>query len=35
MPHITRPNDPAFYRQRAALVAENGYAASTMQGPPK
>ena len=25
------PDDPAFYRQRAALVAENGYAASTVQ----
>ena len=25
------PDDPAFYRQRAALVAENGYAASTLQ----
>jgi uncharacterized peroxidase-related enzyme len=24
------PDDPAFYRQRAALVAENGYAASTL-----
>ena len=24
------PDDPAFYRQRAALVATNGYAASTM-----
>ena len=24
------PDDPAFYRQRAALVAEHGYAASTM-----
>jgi hypothetical protein len=35
MPHITRPDDPAFYRQQAALVAENGYAASTMPGPPK
>jgi hypothetical protein len=29
------PDDPAFYRQRAALVAENGYAASTLAGPPK
>jgi uncharacterized peroxidase-related enzyme len=29
------PDDPAFYRQRAALVAENGYAASTLTGPPK
>jgi len=26
------PDDPDFYRQRAALVAENGYAASTLQG---
>jgi len=26
------PDDPEFYRQRAALVAENGYAASTVQG---
>ena len=26
------PDDPAFYRQRAALVARNGYAASTLQG---
>jgi uncharacterized peroxidase-related enzyme len=25
------PDDPAFYRQRAALVAANGYAASTLQ----
>ncbi len=24
------PDDPAFYRQRAALVAEHGYAAATM-----
>jgi len=32
MPH---PDDPAFYRQRAALVAERGYAASAMQAPPK
>ncbi len=24
------PDDPGFYRQRAALVAENGYAASTL-----
>jgi uncharacterized peroxidase-related enzyme len=24
------PDDPAFYRQRAALVAANGYAASTL-----
>ena len=29
------PDDPAFYRQRAALVAENGYAASTLTGTPK
>ena len=27
------PDDPDFYRQRAALVAENGYAASTIQTP--
>jgi uncharacterized peroxidase-related enzyme len=26
------PDDPGFYRQRAAIVAENGYAASTLQG---
>lgn len=26
------PDDPDFYRQRAVLVAENGYAASTLQG---
>ena len=26
------PDDPDFYRQRAALVATNGYAASTVQG---
>jgi hypothetical protein len=26
------PDDPDFYRQRAALVAENGYAAATLQG---
>jgi len=26
------PDNPDFYRQRAALVAENGYAASTLQG---
>ena len=26
------PEDPDFYRQRAALVAENGYAASIAQG---
>ena len=24
------PDDPDFYRQRAALVAEHGYAASTI-----
>jgi uncharacterized peroxidase-related enzyme len=27
------PENPDFYRQRAALVAENGYAASISQGP--
>ena len=26
------PDDPAFYRERAALVAANGYAASTVTG---
>jgi uncharacterized peroxidase-related enzyme len=26
------PDDPDFYRQRAALVAENGYSASVAQG---
>jgi uncharacterized peroxidase-related enzyme len=26
------PDDPGFYRQRAAVVAQNGYAASTLQG---
>ena len=26
------PDDPDFYRQRAALVAANGYAASTLTG---
>jgi len=26
------PDDPDFYRQRAAIVAQNGYAASTLQG---
>jgi uncharacterized peroxidase-related enzyme len=26
------PDDPGFYRERAAIVAENGYAASTLQG---
>lgn len=29
------PDDPAFYRQRAALVAENGYATSTLQRTPQ
>jgi uncharacterized peroxidase-related enzyme len=29
------PDDPEFYRQRAAIVAQNGYAASTLQGNPK
>jgi hypothetical protein len=24
------PDDPAFYQQRAAIVAANGYAASTL-----
>jgi uncharacterized peroxidase-related enzyme len=28
------PDDPVFYRQRAALVAENGYAASALHRPP-
>jgi len=28
------PRDPDFYRQRAALIAANGYAASTLAGPP-
>lgn len=27
------PEDPAFYRQRAAVVVANGYAASTLQRP--
>ncbi|MFL6450998.1 MAG: carboxymuconolactone decarboxylase family protein [Bryobacteraceae bacterium] len=27
------PDDPDFYRQRAALVAENGYTASTLTAP--
>jgi hypothetical protein len=27
------PDDPAFYRQRAALVAEHGYAAATAARP--
>jgi uncharacterized peroxidase-related enzyme len=26
------PDDPDFYRQRAAIVARHGYAASTLQG---
>ena len=26
------PDDPDFYRQRAVIVAQNGYAASTLQG---
>jgi uncharacterized peroxidase-related enzyme len=29
------PDDPAFYRQRAALVAEHGYAASAFQRRPE
>jgi uncharacterized peroxidase-related enzyme len=28
------PDDPDFYRQRAALVAEHGYTASTVAAPP-
>jgi uncharacterized peroxidase-related enzyme len=28
------PEDPAFYRQRAAIVAEHGYAASTITATP-
>jgi uncharacterized peroxidase-related enzyme len=28
------PDDPAFYRQRAALVAEHGYGASTVTSTP-
>jgi uncharacterized peroxidase-related enzyme len=28
------PDDPAFYRQRAALVATHGYAASTLTSSP-
>jgi uncharacterized peroxidase-related enzyme len=28
------PDDPDFYRRRAALVAEHGYAAATRQGGP-
>jgi uncharacterized peroxidase-related enzyme len=27
------PDDPAFYRQRAALIAEHGYTASTLAAP--
>jgi uncharacterized peroxidase-related enzyme len=27
------PDDPAFYRQRAALVAEHGYTAATLAAP--
>ena len=29
------PDDPDFYRQRAALVAQHGYAAATLQGSQK
>jgi len=29
------PDDPDFYRQRAAIVAENGYSAATLQGAKK
>ena len=29
------PDDPEFYRQRAAIVAEHGYAAATLQGAKK
>ena len=29
------PEDPDFYRQRAAIVAQHGYAASTLQGQQK
>jgi uncharacterized peroxidase-related enzyme len=29
------PDDPEFYRQRAAIVAQDGYAASTLQGNPR
>jgi uncharacterized peroxidase-related enzyme len=29
------PDDPDFYRQRAALVAEHGYAQATLQGVPR
>ena len=29
------PDDPDFYRQRAALVAEHGYAQATLQGTPR
>jgi len=28
------PDDPDFYRQRAAIVAKNGYAAATLGAPP-
>jgi uncharacterized peroxidase-related enzyme len=28
------PDDPEFYRERAALVAEHGYAAATLSPPP-
>jgi hypothetical protein len=27
------PDDPGFYRQRAALVAEHGYTAATIATP--
>jgi hypothetical protein len=27
------PDDPEFYRQRAAIVAEHGYVAATVAGP--
>ena len=29
------PDDPEFYRQRAALIAQHGYAAATLQGEKK
>ena len=29
------PDDPNFYRQRPALVAEHGYAAATLRGAPR
>jgi hypothetical protein len=29
------PDDADFYRQRAAIVAQHGYAASTLQGQKK